>query len=301
MTLSNLRIVSWNARSLSCAENTHKQSQLIHFLNKYETLPEVVCIQETWNHEGQKLIKLPGYKSPISFRREKNQLGGGVAIFIKFGIDADEINFKHTNVNIEIKIIRIFGQSNLDIVNYYTPGNIEIKEKDYQEIINKIGKNAIIVGDFNARHTLWDSNFRGKNKNGDNLVNFLNNSDYVALNTGQGTRLNIENGTMSAIDLTLATTNISPKCEWEVHEDTLGSDHFPTVTKIGIKTEYVSQDPPPRWKLNKADWEKFRLATDTMDIYYDDMTMDEANALFTLEVMAGCEVSIPKTKQKKRK
>ena len=164
MTLSNLRIVSWNARSLSCAENTHKQSQLIHFLNKYETLPEVVCIQETWNHEGQKLIKLPGYKSPISFRREKNQSGGGVAIFIKFGIDADEINFKHTNVNIEIKIIRIFGQSNLDIVNYYTPGNIEIKEKDYQEIMNKIGKNAIIVGDFNARHTLWDSNFRGKIK-----------------------------------------------------------------------------------------------------------------------------------------
>ena len=188
---------------MSCAENTHKQSKLIRFLNKYATLPEVVCIQETWNHEGQKLIRLPGYKSPISFRREKNQLGGGVAIFIKFGIDADEINFKHTNENIEIKIIRIFGQSNLDIVNYYTPGNIEIKEKDYQEITNKIGKNAIIVGDFNARHTLWDSNFREKNKNGDNLVNFLNNSDYVALNTGQGTRLNIENGTMSAIDLTL--------------------------------------------------------------------------------------------------
>ena len=76
-----------------------------------------------------------------------------------------------------------------------------------------------------------------------------------------------------------------------------GSDHFPTVTKTGIKTEYVSQDPPPQWKL-KANREKFRLATDTMDIYYDDMSMDEANALFTLEVMAGSEVSIPKTKPK---
>ena len=32
-----------------------------------------------------------------------------------------------------------------------------------------------------------------------------------------------------------------------------------------------------------------------MDIYYDDMTMEESNALFTFEVLAGCNVSIPKT------
>ena len=32
-----------------------------------------------------------------------------------------------------------------------------------------------------------------------------------------------------------------------------------------------------------------------MDIYYDDMTMEESNALFTFEVLAGCDVSIPKT------
>ena len=43
MTLGNIRIVSGNARSLTCTENTHKQSQLIHFLNKHETLPEVVA------------------------------------------------------------------------------------------------------------------------------------------------------------------------------------------------------------------------------------------------------------------
>ena len=32
-----------------------------------------------------------------------------------------------------------------------------------------------------------------------------------------------------------------------------------------------------------------------MDIYYDDMTMEDSNALFTFEVLAGCDVSIPKT------
>ena len=108
----------------------------------------------------------------------------------------------------------------------------------------------------------------------------------VVLNTGQGTRLNAEKGTLSAIDLSLVSAPMSTKCEWEVHSDTLGSDHFPTVTKIGIKTHYVSQDTLPRWKLQKADWEKFRLVTDSMDIYYDDMTMEDSNALFTFEVLA---------------
>ena len=118
MEIKNIKVVSCNARSLSCAENSFKHAQLIDYLNSFETLPEVVCIQETWNSEGKKLLKLPGYKPPFSFRREKGQQGGGVATFVKLGIDADEINYNHPNNNIELKITRLFGKQNLDIVLY---------------------------------------------------------------------------------------------------------------------------------------------------------------------------------------
>ena len=42
----------------------------------------------------QKLLEIKGYKPPISFRRPKGQQGGGVAIFVKIGIDFEEIKKK---------------------------------------------------------------------------------------------------------------------------------------------------------------------------------------------------------------
>ena len=56
MEIKNIKIVSWNARSLSCAEYSFKQAQLIYYLNSFEALLEDVCIQETWNNEGQNLL-----------------------------------------------------------------------------------------------------------------------------------------------------------------------------------------------------------------------------------------------------
>ena len=111
MEIKNIKVVYWNARSLSCVENNFKHAQLINYLNSFETMPEVVCIQETWNSEGQKLLKLPGYKPPFSFRREKGQQGGGVATFVKIGIDADEINYNHPNNNIELKNNQIIWET----------------------------------------------------------------------------------------------------------------------------------------------------------------------------------------------
>ena len=66
------------------------------------------------------------------------------------------------------------------------------------------------------------------------LTSFLNETNLVVLNTGQGTRLNAETSTLSVTDLSLVSVPISTKCEWEMHSDMMGSDHFPTVTKIGF-------------------------------------------------------------------
>lgn len=129
-----MTIIQWNARSLSY-ENSHKIGELFNFLNTLEETPEVICIQETWNNLGKKLIKLNGYKEPICFRREKGKQGGGVATFIKIGIDAEEIKIKHSNENVEVCIVRINGtKEKLDIVNFYAPPDSQIKTNEYQEI-----------------------------------------------------------------------------------------------------------------------------------------------------------------------
>ena len=293
--MNKITIVQWNARSLNGYNG--KIPQLLHYIESFQTPPEVLCIQETWNHEGQKLLQIPGYKPPVCTRRGKGHMGGGVAIFVRIGIDSEQIQYKHTSTDIEIVIVRIFGtKHNLDIANLYTPGGIPIPADTYINITESLGKQALLLGDFNAQNELWDTNYTGYDSNGDEIINFLNATDYIALNSGCGTRLNIETGNVTALDLTFATASIAYKCDWHVHDDALGSDHFPVVTSVGVGCKLVHQVPPPRWKLDKADWDLFRNITDKMNIHYDERTINGSNEAFIFEIMEACEVSIPKTK-----
>ena len=292
---NEITIVQWNARSLNGYDS--KIPELLHYIESFPTPPAVLCIQETWNHEGQKLLQIPGYKPPVCTRRGRGQKGGGVAIFVKIGIDSEQIQYKHTSTDIEIAIVRIFGtKHSLDIANFYTPGGIPIPADTYIKLTESMGKQALLLGDFNARNELWDSTFTGYDSNGEDIINFLNATDYIALNSGCGTRLNTETGNATALDLTFATASIAYKCDWQVHDDALGSDHFPVVTSVGVGCKLVHQVPPPRWKLDKADWDLFRHITDKMSIHYDEKTINGSNEAFISEIMEACEVSIPKTK-----
>ena len=55
-----MTIVQWNARSLSSHYNWAKVAEFQKFLESFDKIPELLCIQETWNHKGQKELKYPG-------------------------------------------------------------------------------------------------------------------------------------------------------------------------------------------------------------------------------------------------
>ena len=52
-----MTIVQWNARSLATRYNWAKIAEFQKFLESFDKIPEVLCIQETWNHKGQKELK----------------------------------------------------------------------------------------------------------------------------------------------------------------------------------------------------------------------------------------------------
>ena len=54
-----MTIVQWNARSLSSYDNWAKVADFQKFLESFEKILEILCIQETWNHTGQKELKIP--------------------------------------------------------------------------------------------------------------------------------------------------------------------------------------------------------------------------------------------------
>lgn len=49
----------------------------------------------------------------------------------------------------------------------------------------------------------------------------------MCLNNGSGNRVNVTRNTVSCLDLTLVSGNMSNICEWNVNNDTnIGIDHF---------------------------------------------------------------------------
>ncbi|MCG8034496.1 MAG: reverse transcriptase-like protein [Candidatus Thiodiazotropha taylori] len=295
---AKIRVLQWNARSLFGRENKVKLGALGHYLETLGYTPEVLAIQETFSKENSQPTKIPGYKPPVTFSRKNGERGGGVATYIKIGLDSEEIKFKHTKKDVEVVIVRLFGEKeNIDIVNFYARPQCEVTSDDYDEIYQKLGKKSIFLGDFNARHELWetDLNPKAEKRRGLDLVEFINTTDYVVLNTGCGTRLNVERGSTSAIDLTLVSAPLCGSSEWRVGDDTMGSDHFPILTSLNVNHKCVTQRPARRWKLDKADWDLFRQKLKNIKISLEGTNIDENNEIFVSEIMAACEKTIPKT------
>ena len=60
------------------------------------------------------------------------------------------------------------------------------------------------------------------------MEELLDGQNLVCVNDGRGTRIDVNTGKESALDLTIVANAIAPLCEWNVHQkETLGSDHYP--------------------------------------------------------------------------
>jgi len=84
----------------------------------------------------------------------------------------------------------------------------------------------------------------------------LDKYNFTLLNTGEGTYQKSD-GNMSVLDLSLASNTIANKSNYNLLDNTLGSDHLPAIITIGDslqRDECFTQT----WNLNKADWTLYR-------------------------------------------
>lgn len=77
----------------------------------------------------------------------------------------------------------------------------------------------------------------------------------VCINDGSSTRMDVNHGRDSALDLTLVSDNLAGKCEWNIMKQrTIGNYHFPIVVKIGVDITKVEVVRNPRRKFKTAEW-----------------------------------------------
>lgn len=125
----------------------------------------------------------------------------------------------------------------------------------FHEISESVDSREIWCGDFNAHNTLWGSDHTGTN--GEVVEELIEERSLSCLNDGRG---NVTRNSVSCIDLTLVSVNMSNLCEWNVKNNTnIGSDHFPILCSMNfdmyVQEGYVIE----RWCFHNNS-ENFQLS-----------------------------------------
>lgn len=85
----------------------------------------------------------------------------------------------------------------------------------------------------------------------------MDNNNLVLLNTGEGTRFNINTGDFSAIDLTFSDAMIATDLSWNPHSYLYSSDHLPLNIEYNRVQKPNNHHPIEKWNLKSADWINF--------------------------------------------
>ena len=172
-------------------------------LCKSQNKVDIICTQESWLKPSQS-YNIPGYNSIRCDRLNKS--GGGTVIFIDSSRSCHEIKIDSA---IECCVVELKVKSEwITVANVYQClENVSLN--DYENLFNLLPSKAIICGDFNSHNIICGSN--STNNNGQILETFIDNSDLVLLNTGEGTRIN-HLGTTSAIDPSIVDPSLGGRC-----------------------------------------------------------------------------------------
>ena len=171
-----------------------------------------------------------------------------MAIFVRYGRDFSDMKLKNDNPNIEIAGVKIHGpKDSTTIVDLYKPdGHSLVSEIEYSNIFRNINENIILLGDFNVHNRLWEPNCTIDDAPSKEIVQFINTKGLVLLNDGSPTRHDINEGRLSALDLTFVSPNLSGKNEWKAHDHLLGSDHYPVILEVKTRYKFTEYKPQPR-------------------------------------------------------
>jgi hypothetical protein len=237
------RILQWNARSIA----TNK-SNLLNYL-KTETI-DFMLISETWL-KPHHTFKISSFSC---IRKDRGPDGkGGVAILV-----SNKYNYQTLTIQSVLEVVGVrIKELNLTLLAIYRPPSLKVTANDWCDLAKQVHGSALISGDFNLHHVLWGCG--GSSPEGTLFVDqVLSEIEYVVLNTGGNTRIPYVGQQPSALDLTLASTNVALKCSWNVLEDPLGSDHLPILIEYSENHHLNVRKTYLFWNETKADWSRYQ-------------------------------------------
>lgn len=191
-------------------------------------------------------------------------------------------------ITIRIKL----EDSYLTVSNIYLPLDTAV---DRAELNKLFGPHTVITGDINAKSRLWGTPVPDERcLMFEELVD-INNASVI--NAGQPTYQHC-NGSCSHLDVSIVSGSLGARSNWTVLTNTLGSDHSPTVITINERSPFIEADRPPRFKLSKADWAKFKRTSNekiTAEVMASDDSEENARRI-TESIIEAADRCIPQSK-----
>ncbi|KAK8761644.1 hypothetical protein V5799_027089 [Amblyomma americanum] len=223
------RIRQWNCRSLR-----RRHAELVQLLPRIDC--DVFALQET--HVRAEEIKIPGdigYSGPTSCATTScsavpcydaaHRTGAPrTAIYVRTSLPHVVVSvgdLVSDAVECCAVIVRVRNTDTAVASVYVRPG-VSWNAAFVEKLSDRLGKDAVICGDFNAHNTHWGC--QGTNRRGRELLAATQAARLNIINDGSPTHIQ-RVGQHSAIDLSLVTGAYL----WEREADTQGSDHYPTT------------------------------------------------------------------------
>ena len=284
---NNYKILQWNARSL-----VRNKASLEHFFTRNSIA--AAAISETWFHPNRN-YSLKGYDI---IRHDRHDGRAGAALLIRTNIQYELINIPvHLNgVFLVAAKIKFTQNNHITLVSIYNEPRNNISKTQWESLFNSLTSPTIIAGDLNCHHVAVGSSYT--DRYGVNLFDAMNDCSLTYLNDGSPTLLPSSNQTInSAVDITLASQSLATRLNWELLDDTLGSNHWPVIITLDEMEEQTPITPTRKWNLRKADWDKFVKYWHSQESRLINCTYED----FITILEEACEASIPRTAARQRK
>jgi len=244
---------------------------------------------------------------------------GGVAILVREGINYEIIKERPVpsqDDTTEYCGVRIFPRDSkeqpIDIHNIYVPPiNESSPDDDRVQRWNTsnlpTSPNSFILSDTNC-HGSWDTRARSSPMS-DDWDDWLNNNNFIALNThGSYTRKSTK-GVLTSPDATFVHSQWLGRTSWSaLTKRPGGSDHIPLLINIRLD-QYIPKKEPTRtnkkrdkktkWAFKKAKWNEYRAMVDQYlsqcpDEIVDAQSVHKLNSALTYALVKSAEKCIPR-------
>ena len=278
-----MSILQWNL----CGYRS-KYTELKKLLS--DLSPACVCLQETML--GMYSPVPPSGYTIITSPNNEPIPGQGLAFLVHNSIAYTKIQI---HSDLQVQAIRAHISKPITVCNIYLNPNQQIYQHSIENLILQLPEPFLIVGDFNAKHTLWGD--ASVDRRGRTIESIILDKNISILNTGQPTNFHTQTATLHAVDISMCSPQLLTEMRWSTLSDLHGSDHFPIIIE-NMENNHLP-NKPIKYNIKKAKWNDFR---DNTLFHQNNLNMDlnERYQNLIAHIQTAANICIPKTSKTTR-